>query len=150
RRWASFHTRLSPYLMQAADEYVRTGMPLMRHHALTDPCDPELTQLEDQYRLGPHLLVAPVLEPEVRERIVRLPAGDWIDLWRSAQVTEAGDILPRDPVVLSGGRSHVIPAPLDEIPVLVRAGATISLLPATVRTLYRRLPVERVTLGWGL
>lgn len=40
RRWASFHTRLVPYLMQPADEYVRTGMPLMRQHALTDPGDP--------------------------------------------------------------------------------------------------------------
>ena len=150
RRWASFHTRLNPYLMEAANDYVQTGMPLMRHHALTDPDDEALVVLEDQYLLGPDLLVAPVLEPGNRERTVRLPAGEWIDLWRSVTVGGDGAITRRDAVVLAGGRSHVLPAPLDEIPVLLRAGARIQLLPASVRSLYGRLPNHREVLGWNL
>ena len=149
RRWASFHTRLNPYLMLAANDYVQTGMPLMRHHALTDPDDEALVVLEDQYLLGPDLLVAPVLEPGNRERIVRLPAGEWIDLWRSVTVGGDGAITRQDAVVLAGGRSHVLPAPLDEIPVLLRAGARIQLLPASVRSLYGRLPNDREVLGWN-
>ena len=148
RRWASFHTRLSPYLMLAAAEYTRTGIPLMRHHALTDPTDGSLTGLEDQYLLGPDLLVAPALEPGMRERTVRLPAGDWVDLWRSVAVGGDGEIATLDPVILVGGRTHVVPAPLNEIPVLVRWGAEIKLLPASVRSLYGPVPNEFEILGW--
>jgi len=149
RRWASFHTRLSPYLIEAAAEYVQTGMPLMRHHALTDPDDLELSALEDQYLFGPDLLVAPVLEPGVREREVHLPAGDWIDLWRSVAVGDDGSITQLAPVVMAGGRAHVIPAPLEEIPVLMRAAARIPLLPARVQSLYAPLPVDYEILGWS-
>lgn len=85
----------------------------------------------------------------MRERNVRLPAGEWIDLWRSADVTADGEIVPRRAVVLPGGRAHMVPAPLHEIPVLVRAGARIPLLPATVRSLYRGLPTDRVILTWN-
>jgi alpha-glucosidase (family GH31 glycosyl hydrolase) len=131
RRWASFHTLLIPYLLAAAHEYAATGMPLMRHHALTDPDDAQLAVLDDQYRFGPDLLVAPVLEPGARERAVRLPAGDWIDLWRSVIVGEDGEIARCTPTVLQGGRTHVLPAPLEEIPILVRAEAEIAGLEIT-------------------
>jgi alpha-glucosidase len=125
RRWAVFHKLLVPYLTSAADEYSRTGMPLMRHHSLTHLDDPDLVGLEDQYMLGPDLLVAPVLEPGIRRRSVRLPAGEWVDLWRSVAVDDDGSLHPAKPVVLAGGRRLALPAPLKEIPVLVRAGARI-------------------------
>jgi hypothetical protein len=48
-------------------------------------------------------------QPGAREREVRLPDGEWVDLWRDR--------------VLTGGRSHTLPAPLEEIPILVRPGA---------------------------
>jgi alpha-glucosidase len=125
RRWSAFHQLLVPYLMAGADEYARTGMPLMRHHALTDPDDGALAGLDDQYMLGPDLLVAPALEPGMRRRSVRLPAGEWVDLWRSVTVAQDGSLQPKQPVVLRGARDLVLPAPLKEIPVLVRAGARI-------------------------
>jgi hypothetical protein len=37
--------------------------------------------------------------------------------------------------VLRGGRAHVLPAPEDELPLLVRAGAVLPLLPEDVDTL---------------
>jgi alpha-glucosidase (family GH31 glycosyl hydrolase) len=129
RRWSAFHHLLIPYLMDAAEEYARTGMPLMRHHALTHPDDRALTSLEDQYFLGPDLLVAPVLEPGARKRTVRLPAGDWVDLWRSVEVAEDGTMQSRRTKLLKGGRQHVLPAPLKEIPILVRAGARVPGIP---------------------
>ena len=126
RRWTAFHSLLGPYLMAAAGEYARTGMPIMRHHSLTDPGDEALIGLDDQYMLGPDLLVAPVLHPNARKRTVRLPAGEWLDLWRSVTVGEDGSLKAKSPVVLRGRRSHVLPAPFKEVPVLVRAGARIS------------------------
>ena len=136
RRWAGFHTRLSPYLLGAAHEYTRTGMPLMRHHALTHPGDPEAALLDDQYLLGPALLAAPVLQPGARRRTVHLPAGRWVDLWRSAAHDgTSGEISLGPTRVLEGGGIHEIPAPLEEIPLLVPAGAVIPLLPPSIRSL---------------
>ena len=40
RRYAKLRTQLYPYLVAAEAEYRRSGMPLMRHLALTDPGDP--------------------------------------------------------------------------------------------------------------
>ncbi len=125
QRWSAFHKLLVPYLMAGAEEYARTGMPLMRHHALTDPDDPALAGLDDQYMLGPDVLVAPVLERGMRRRPVRLPAGEWVDLWRSVAVAQDGTLQPRQPVVVRGPRSVVLPSPLKEIPLLVRMGARI-------------------------
>jgi len=117
RRWAGFHTQLSPYLMAAAAEYAATGMPLMRHMRLVDvECGSQ-----DQFLLGGDLLVAPVLEPGAKLREVVLPRGRWVDMWRGK--------------VHAGPSTVTLPAPLDEIPVLARAGAKIPLLPADVRSL---------------
>jgi alpha-glucosidase (family GH31 glycosyl hydrolase) len=121
RRWASLHTRLNPYLLAAGSEYVKTGMPIMRHLVLAYPDDEVAVGLEDEYLLGPDLLVAPVLEEGVRTREVYLPAGRWAHAW-SGHVHE--------------GRAWVeLPAPLEEAPMLIREGAEIELLPADVMTL---------------
>ena len=44
---------------------------------------------EDEFLLGPDLLVAPVLDPGVTERSLYLPGGRWVDLWRSAPTARA-------------------------------------------------------------
>jgi len=136
RRWASLHTQLNPYLHAAAAEYVETGMPVMRHLALAYPGDPAAGAVEDQFLLGPDLLAAPVLEPGARERRVYLPAGSWVDLWRSAVwQPETRALIPGRPRVLDGPAWTTLPAPLAELPLLVRAGARIPMLPPDVLTL---------------
>jgi alpha-glucosidase (family GH31 glycosyl hydrolase) len=136
RRWASLHTQLNPYLQAAAAEYVETGMPVMRHLALMFPDDPVAAGVEDQFLLGPDLLAAPVLEPGARERRVYLPAGPWVDLWRSAAwEPETRALVPGRPRVLDGPAWTTLPAPLEELPLLVRAGARIPMLPPRVLTL---------------
>ena len=117
RRWAGFHTQLSPYLMAAAAEYVDTGMPVMRHMRLVDPS----CERQDQYMLGGDLLVAPVLEAGATSRDVELPAGRWVELWGRE--------------VFEGPATLKLAAPLEEIPVLARAGARIPLLPADILSL---------------
>jgi alpha-glucosidase (family GH31 glycosyl hydrolase) len=58
-----------------------------------------------------------------------LPAGDWVDLWRSVEVAEDGALRPHRAKVLKGGRQYTLPAPLKEIPILVRAGASLRGIP---------------------
>jgi alpha-glucosidase (family GH31 glycosyl hydrolase) len=136
RRWASLHTQLNPYLKAAAAEYVETGLPVMRHLALAFPDDPVAAGVEDQFLLGPDLLAAPVLEPGARERRVYVPAGSWVDLWRSATwEPETRALIPHRPRVLNGPAWTTVPAPLEELPLLVRAGARIPMLPPDLLTL---------------
>ncbi len=107
--------RLLPYLYAAFVEASTTGMPVQRPLVLADQADPALAEVDDAYLLGPHLLVAPVLEPGVIERAVRLPAGRWWD-WHTGAMVD-------------GGREVVLPAPADHVPLLVRAGAVVPMWP---------------------
>ena len=44
--------------------------------------DPEIFGIEDQFMLGPALLVCPVTAPAVTSRSVYLPAGSkWVSVW---------------------------------------------------------------------
>ena len=135
RRYARLRTQLYPYLAAAEAEYDRTGLPIMRHLALVDPGDPRATARDDEYAFGPDLLAAPVLEPGATQRKLYLPAGHWVDLWRSASPADDGAPVLGAARVLAGGTDVTVPAPLDELPLFVRAGTVLPLLPADVDTL---------------
>lgn len=136
RKYAKLHTQLYPYLQAAAEEYYATGIPIMRHHLLTDPDDAQAHGRDDQYLFGPNLLVAPVLSAGATERSLYLPEGEWIDWWRSVDYAGAtGGFSLGTPSVHAGGADIVVDAPRDEIPLFVRAGAVIPLLAPDVYTL---------------
>ncbi len=110
RRYAILHQRLVPYIHRLAVEAVQSGRPLMRSVALVSPDDPRAYHDEFTYLLGDDLLVAPVVEPGPKHRQVFLPEGDWIDWWQGGRY--------RGPAIVT------VAAPLDRIPLFVRAGAT--------------------------
>ncbi|MFF5289340.1 TIM-barrel domain-containing protein [Paractinoplanes globisporus] len=120
------------------DHASATGVPPMRPLFLEFPDDPAAWAVEDQFLLGPDILVAPVTELGARQRRVYLPAGaEWTD-------SETGRRYP-------GGAHVVIDAPLDRIPLLVRDDAR---LPLTVG--WPGSPVPRASasawprsLNWG-
>jgi alpha-D-xyloside xylohydrolase len=109
------HERLVPYVRAAAATAARTGLPIVRPLLLSDPADERGWTLADQYGYGPALWVAPVLEKGAREREVSLPRGDWIDFWTGELHRGGGEVLA--------------PAPLDRIPVFVRAGSIVVTYP---------------------
>jgi hypothetical protein len=136
RRYAKLRTQLLPYLESADEEYQRTGMPLMRSLALLHPDDERLRRVEDAFGFGPDLLAAPVIRPGETSRTVALPPGTWVDLWRSAgQRASDGALELKGARLLEGGRDVELPAPLDELPLLARAGTILPLLGADVDTL---------------
>ncbi len=136
RRYTKLHTQLYPYLVAAVTEYGRSGMPLMRHLGLVYPSDARARTVEDQFLFGPDLLAAPVLDPGQTQRSAYLPRGRWIDLWRSASYREGSGGLRLGRTTVLRGRSEVtVPAPLTELPLFVRQGAVIPMLPPRVDTL---------------
>jgi alpha-D-xyloside xylohydrolase len=112
RSYLDLRTRLTPYLLEQMDHATATGIPPMRPLFLEFPADPAAWEVEDQFLLGPDLLVAPVTELGARQRRVYLPAGaEWTH-------TDTGRRYP-------GGGHVVIDAPLDQIPLLVRDDAQL-------------------------
>lgn len=100
--------RLMPYIWREAQHAARTGEPMMRALALWDrQASPY------HYFFGRDLLVCPVVEPGAESWPVALPQGDWIDFWTGERLT--------------GPRTIEVAAPLDRIPVFVRAGAALPL-----------------------
>jgi hypothetical protein len=85
---------------------------------------------------GPDLLAAPVIEPAAVTRRVQVPPGRWVDFWRAVGYRErdGAHVLGRART-LTGGRQLELPAPLEELPLLARAGALIPMLAPGVDTL---------------
>jgi len=125
-RYAKLRTRFLPEILRSERSYERTGMPVMRHLSLIYPNDPAAVRREDQYMFGDSILVAPVIRPGQTERTAYLPEGRWVDLWRSASA-DLGSI--RRPRIVNGGREVTVPAPLDELPMFVKLGSDLELLP---------------------
>lgn len=87
RRFAQVRMRLLPYIEAEAEHCAKTGEPLMRPLFLDWPEDATAWDVTDQYCFGRALLVAPVVAPDVTERRLYLPAGEWEDVWDGTQVT---------------------------------------------------------------
>ncbi|MGD2173825.1 MAG: glycoside hydrolase family 31 protein [Candidatus Brocadiaceae bacterium] len=130
RRYARLRYALIPYLLAIGEESARTGVPMMRHMALEFPEEPNAHTLDDQYMLGPSLLVAPALREGVRSRPVYLPEGTWTDFYRPEQTW-------------NGPRFVRVRAPLTRMPVLVREGAVIPKLTGDPQHL-KAGPAERL------
>ncbi|HSW11322.1 MAG TPA: TIM-barrel domain-containing protein [Solimonas sp.] len=139
RRYTKLRTQLFPYIWNAAQEYQRTGLPIMRHLALAYPQSPEAYSAiaEYEYLFGPDLLVAPVIEEGARSREVWLPPGRWCEFWPHVDYDETSGAYARKAGAgaVEGGRMLTAEAPLEQIPMFVRAGAAIPLLPAETDTL---------------
>ena len=76
-RFAELRYRLLPYLYTLASRVTREHDTMMRALVLDFPDDPRARDVQDQYLLGPAVLVSPVTEPGVTSRRVYLPEGRW-------------------------------------------------------------------------
>jgi alpha-D-xyloside xylohydrolase len=104
--------RLRPYLHEQMRVAARDGVPPMRPLWVDFPRDHDAWRTEDEFLLGPDLLIAPVLEPGARGRDVYLPEGR---TWVAAGTGDCHD----------GGTIVAVPLSLDRIPVFVSEGAEV-------------------------
>jgi alpha-glucosidase len=130
RDYLKLRYRLLPYIYALFWEASQSGAPVLRPPLYHFPDDPDTYQLHDQPMLGPWLMAAPVYQPGRRHRHVYLPAGRWHDWWTDA---------------LIDGPTHILAdAPLERMPLYVRAGAIIPSGPELRHTAER--PLDPLTL----
>ena len=113
-RYDRLRYQLIPYLYAQAKVTYDTGAPFMRALWMDFPADPNVADLGAEYMLGPDFLVAPVTKAGQTEKEVYLPAGaDWYDYWTEEKK--------------AGGQWVKVAAPIDHIPLFVRAGSILPL-----------------------
>jgi alpha-D-xyloside xylohydrolase len=106
--------QLMPYIYSLGYSANQTGAPFMRGLFLDFGSDLNVANLGDEYMFGPALLVAPVTDQGAVSRSVYLPAGsDWYNFWTNERV--------------HGGQRINVAAPIDTIPLFVRAGSILPL-----------------------
>ncbi len=123
RRYARLRYQLFPYLYSCAHEAARTGLPVLRAMPLAFPDDPNGYDKDLQFMLGPWLLAAPIYDESGR-RSVYLPAGRWIDYWSGRSAASAPT---------AGPATLAIHAALDTLPLFVRGGAIVPMIPPANR-----------------
>jgi alpha-D-xyloside xylohydrolase len=117
--------RLLPYIYSLAWKVTSDGYTIMRSLAFDFPDDPAIKSIPDQYMFGPAFLVNPVTKSlsslsnskVVKEtRKVYLPKmANWYDFWTGKLIT--------------GGQTIDADAPIEIIPLYVRAGSIIPMGP---------------------
>ena len=102
----------------------------MRPLVMNYPDDPRVWALGHQFLWGDDLLVAPVTREGATAWPVYLPAGAWYDFWTGARHDGPGGI--------------TVDAPLDRLPLFVRAGAIMPM--GAGRPAHGERPLDEVTL----
>ncbi|WP_100406154.1 TIM-barrel domain-containing protein [Bacillus solitudinis] len=103
--------RLLPYIYSAAKQTTDGNVSLMRPLVMDYPTDTNVYGIEDQWRFGPNMLVAPISLEGMSKRSIYLPEGTWYD-WSTQES-------------FAGGQTIEYDADLSTIPVFVKEGAII-------------------------
>ena len=107
--------RLLPYIYSLAWKTTSENYTPMRPLVMDFRNDLNVQNIGDQFMYGPAFLVNPVTEQGAAQRHLYLPNGKWYDFWTGS--------------TLEGGKFAHVAAPLDRMPIYVRAGSIIPMGP---------------------
>ena len=108
--------RLMPYIYSLAWKVTSEDYTIQRPLVMDWRTDEKTWNIGDEFMFGPALLVSPVLKANATRRIVYLPASpEWYDFWTGESI--------------SGAQEIVAEAPLDRMPLYVRAGSILPMGP---------------------
>jgi alpha-D-xyloside xylohydrolase len=108
--------RLMPYVYTLAGDTWHRDYTIMRGLIMDFAADRNVRNIDDQFMFGPAFLISPVSEYGARSRRVYLPSGmRWYDFHSGA--------------IYDGGTTVTAAAPLEHMPIFVRAGAVVPVGP---------------------
>ena len=115
-RYDRLRYRLIPYIYSLAWQVTAHDSTIMRPLVMDWRTDPNTWNIGDQFMFGPDLLVSPVSQKGATSRSLYLPASPaWYDFWTGERT--------------KGQQRIEASAPLDRIPVYVRAGSILPMGP---------------------
>lgn len=131
RDWIGFRYRLVPYFYALLWAYHRHHVPMIAPTFLHHEHDARCFAENDEFMLGPSILVASVVEPGARWRRVYLPDNGrgWFD-WAGERY-------------FSGGQEVTVAAPLADMPLFVAAGSVLPMSPSAA-SVARNTDRERI------
>lgn len=113
-KYLKLRYQLLPYTYSVAYRSYQTGAPYMRALFMDFPNDPKALNIPDEYMYGSAFLIAPITEQGATHRSVYLPADcDWYNYWTDER--------------LHGGQTIDADAPIDTLPLFIRAGSIVPL-----------------------
>lgn len=115
RKMIQLRYSLLPYNYTTAHDAYVSGIPLARPLVLAYPIDPNFHNESSAYMWGDNFIVAPVVTSGQTVQTVYLPEGKWINYWTDQ--------------IHSGGTTISVPAPIDEVPLFVKAGSIVPMQP---------------------
>lgn len=115
RKFIELRYQLLPYFYTTFYQYVVEYTPMLQPISFMDQLDSDTLYRVDEFLLGEHILVCPILEPNVESRFVYLPRGNWYDYWTDT--------------FWEGGKEIKAAAPMDQIPIFIKEGAVIPMFP---------------------
>jgi alpha-glucosidase (family GH31 glycosyl hydrolase) len=104
----ALHLAARPLILKLWRQADRTGIPITRPLWLAYPTDPIAAHQDQEWLLGPDVLVAPIVTQGATSRTVYFPAGCWQRPGRSARIT--------------GPASHTVPGTLSQLPYFFHCG----------------------------
>ncbi len=108
--------RMLPYIYSLAWKVTSDDATIMRPLVMDWRTDEKVWDIGDEFMFGPGILVNPVSLEGATERYVYLPpAASWYDFWTGKS--------------MKGDQRFDAPAPLDRIPLYVKAGSILPLGP---------------------
>ncbi len=115
RDYIRLRYRLLPYTYTLAYRNFESGLPLARPLFLLDLTDARLFNESSSYMWGDAFLVSPIVRAGQTTKSLYLPRGTWINFWTDQ--------------VVHGGKDIVDDAPLERMPLFVKAGSIIPMAP---------------------
>jgi alpha-D-xyloside xylohydrolase len=107
--------RMLPYIYSLAWKTTSDSYTPMRPLVMDFRTDVRAQNTGDEFMFGPAFLVSPVTEPDATTRRLYLPASKWYDFWTGSAI--------------AGGQTVDANAPLDRLPLYIRAGSILPLGP---------------------
>jgi sulfoquinovosidase len=104
------HVSAEPLIASLWKEADETGMPVTRPLYLAYPEDAQAESQDQEWLLGPDVLVAPVVEQQATSREIYFPEGCWRDPETGVQVT--------------GPQTEAVAASLDQLPFFFKCETT--------------------------
>ena len=115
-KYDNLRYRLMPYIYSQAWQVTAHAGTVMRALVMDFPSDVTARESRDEFLFGPAFLVCPITQQGATARSVYLPSGSgWIDFWSGK--------------TYQGGQTITAPAPIETMPLYVRAGSIVPMGP---------------------